>query len=559
MTQAEPPRTTERSTGPAELVPAAVAVALVIAGAALLVAALLSGGGGVAQPSLPGSGTPAPPSAPASGSPPESTGPTASPLPTPTPQPTPRSVAETAVDLTWRSVALLPGSGDPANETVVVAGLAHGPNGYLAVGTIVEGFLTETGATGPMSPAAWRSDDALHWVPTSVAGFGDAIPSGVASSGSTILVVATTATGSSVFRANEGAWVEAGPDDARIVRLAGLPGEAPRFVAVGERLSTHRQAIWTGDGAGAWTLAWESAVAFGEQLTAIATAPGGAVLVGGTRIRSDGQVEGIALASADGVAWRRAAEAAVPAGQGLDAIGAGADGAWYGAGYLNARGGIGVWRSSDGLAWSPTGFGAAQLTEQPGDTGSATAVLAFDGRTIVLGYTSCCGDPPQRALVSIDGRTWARADRSTAIRPARLSVLLVEADRVVAVGALNRRAGVWIATAAPRNGVEFASELARPAESDVCGASTELHARLEVDRSGVVARIGLVPIAGGGEVGQVIWPFGWSAVPGPPLEVRSADGTVVAREGDEITLSGGRVTGTSYHVCELNGQAAWNR
>jgi hypothetical protein len=467
-------------------------------------------------------------------------------------------LAATAVDLTWRSLDFLAGTNaDPATQTVVVAGLAHGPAGYVAVGEIVDGFLTETGSTGPVHPAIWTSADGSMWALADAQGLGDAVPSGIAATDSGVLVLASSPRATVLLRLSaDGAWAQATPPDARVGRIAAA---GPGFVAIGTRISTNRQAIWSSVDGVSWERTWESDVAVGESLNAIGGRADGSVVVGGAQLVVTGGIHAAALVSPDGLTWTRVDPSGLPGSMGFDAIGTGADGAWYGAGFDGAQGGIGIWRSMDGVTWHQTGFGTAQQTELPGDTGSATAVFGFDGRTFVLAYTSCCGDPPQRALVSADGSRWARADRSWAIRSTQLTAVLVEPTRVLAVGGLNRAAGVWMATAAPRNGVAFPTELAQTTESDVCGGGPELRVQVTVDRSGAVARIRLVRLdESGAELSGVIWPYGWRAAAGSPLTVSDARGAVVLREGDEITLSGGRVTGASYHVCELNGEPAWS-
>jgi photosystem II stability/assembly factor-like uncharacterized protein len=52
----------------------------------------------------------------------------------------------------------------------------------------------------------------------------------------------------------------------------------------------------------------------------------------------------------------------------------------------------------------------------------------------------------------------------------------------------------------------------------------------------------------GGVIG-VAWPHGYSARPGPPIEVLDETGRVVAREGDAVTLPGGQDTDGLWRVC----------
>ncbi len=540
-----------------EQLPLALGAVLVVAGVVIVAAVLLR----PAAPRQTGPTAFASPSSTAtepeaSGTPLVTPGASPSATVTATAQPTPRVVAESAMDLTWQSVALLQGTDTGAAQSLVVSGVAHGPDGYVAVGQVIDGFLTETGATGPIQPGVWTSTDGTAWQRTRVRALGAAIPTAVAATSSASLILASTPDAVILLRSSgDGEWAPATPPDARVLRVAAA---GPGFVAIGERLSSHRQAIWSSSDGSAWRRTWESDVELGEFLNTVSGRADGSVVVGGTQLRVESGIQATALVSTDGLSWQRVDPDTLPQTMGFDTIGVGADGAWYGAGFDDALGGIGIWRSPDGTAWSPTTFGSGQGTELPGDTGSATAIFGFDGRTIVLAYTSCCGDPPQRELVSLDGAQWARVDRSSAVRSARLTALLVEDDRVLAVGAINRAAGVWVATAAPRSGVEFATELAPPDRSQVCGSGDALTVGVEVDRSGTVSRIRLVrPDEEGGELTGVVWPYGWRVVAGPPLRIRDAQGHVVITEGDELTLDGGVAIGGSYHLCRLNGDQVW--
>jgi hypothetical protein len=539
--------------------PLALASVLVLAGAVVIVSSLLL----VPRRSSPGTASGSSGASVAgtqSASPMQASAtPLPSATPTETPAPTPRVVAEPGIDLTWRPVAMLRGTAaDASSQTVVATGLASAPGGgYLAVGEIVDGFLGETGATGPVHPAIWLSADGLSWRLGDARGLGAAVPSGVASDGHRVVVVAASGESSVVLRSTDmRAWTAITPSGSRIMQaVAGGPG----FVALGERLATHRFAIWTTVDGTAWKLAWESAIASGEELDALAVRADGRLLAGGFQLRPGGGVRASAVASADGVTWHRVPTANLPQTLGFDAIGSGADGAWYASGFDDAAGGIGAWRSSDGMSWRPTSFGPGQVTELPGDTGSGTAVFGFDRATFVLAFTSCCGDPPQRTLVTRDGSTWQRADRAPAMTSVHLRALRVEPARVLAVGDLGRGAGVWAATAAPTNGIELPTELRAMAEADVCSGSAEVRVRLMVDRSGSVARLRLIRADGGEEFGPVVWPYGWSVLPGARIELRDRSGKAVAREGDELALAGGVVIAGSYHLCRMNGQLATTR
>ena len=479
--------------------------------------------------------------------------------PTETPAPTPRVVAEPGIDLTWRAVATLPGTATvSSSQTVVASALAAAPGGgYLAVGEIVDGFQGETGPTGPVHPAIWLSGDGIAWRLGDASGLKSAVPSGVASDGRRVVVVARSSDSVVVLASTDlRGWTPITPLGSRVVSVvAGGPG----FVALGERLATNRFAIWTTTDGTAWKLAWESTVASGEELGALAVRPDGRMLAGGLVLRPGGGVRASAVASADGLTWRRVPAANLPATMGFDAIGSGADGAWYASGFDDAADGIGAWRSTDGISWHPTSFGPGQLTELPGDTGSASVVFGYDRATFVFAFTSCCGDPPQRTLVSRDGSSWRRADRAPSMASVHLRAVRVEPGRVLAVGDMGRGSGVWAATPAPTNGVELPTELRAMTESDVCTGSAEVPVGLAADRSGSVVRLHLFRTDGGGEFGPIVWPYGWSAVPGSRVEVRDRSGATVAREGDQLALSGGTVIAGSYHLCRVNGQLATTR
>jgi hypothetical protein len=543
--------------------PLALAALLIIGGVLVISASLLLSPrrSGLAPGGVMASGS-STATAIATSSPPASSGSSVPhPTATATAVPTPRVIAEAGIDLTWRAVATLPGTpgAQAGAQTVVATGLVASPSGgYVALGEIVDGFLTETGATGPIHPAIWVSPDGVAWRLGDASGLGQAVAFDVASDGHQLLVVASTAQSTVVLRSPDArAWTAVSPSGARIARVvAGGPG----FVALGERLATHRSAIWTTANGTSWRLAWESTIATGEELSGLAVRPSGQILAAGLELQPGGGVGASAVVSDDAVSWRRIPASNLPQTMGFDAIGAGADGAWYAAGFDDAAGGIGIWRSGDGSTWRSTLFGPGQLTELPGDTGSSRAVFGFDHATFVLAFTSCCGDPPQRTLVSRDGGSWMRANRSTLMRGVRLTATLPQGGRLLAVGTLARGAGVWAATAAPSGGVELPTELNLAAEAGACvDVVGEVRVRLEVDRNGPVARVRLVRADGGDEFGPIVWPYGWSAAAGTPLEVRDRSRAVVAREGDELVLANGAVIAGSYHLCRIDGQPATTR
>lgn len=542
--------------------PAAVAVALVLMGASLIVAAVLlpnpgpaalaSGSPGASPlastPAATETATATPTSTP-------TTEATASPTPEPTPQPTPRDIAETGIDLTWRPVARLTGgAADPSTQTVTVASVARGPAGYVAVGTIVDGSVGELGATGPIHPGIWVSTDGVSWKRGNAAALGTSSPVQVVANGSAYLILAYQAADRVILRSTDAStWTDVTPTAGQVVRL--LVG-GPGFVASGWVDPGGAAAVWTSVGGRTWSRVYQESTAT-TTIVGGSVAPDGRILLVGQVASGVGPPTPAALVSSDGVQWTRATDAGLPTSMTFDTVGVGADGAWYGAGFDSTQGGIGIWRSTDGLTWTPTGFGDAQQTELPGDTGSARSVFAFAGSTWVLAYTSCCGDPPQRTLRSSDGTTWQRVDRGTAVTGAHLTDMLIEPQRLLAVGMRDVGGFVWLATAPPANGVEFLAELSPAAASSVCSGSTTYQVQLRTDRTGPTVRIfvqelGTATFPQG--FPQIIWPNGWTADPGPPLTIRDASGAVMATEGDTLTLTGGRID-VAYHVCQLNGSS----
>jgi hypothetical protein len=72
-----------------------------------------------------------------------------------------------------------------------------------------------------------------------------------------------------------------------------------------------------------------------------------------------------------------------------------------------------------------------------------------------------------------------------------------------------------------------------------------LHGTLVADaRWGIAIR----SEAAGGVI-KVVWPHGYSAHPGPPMEVLDDAGRLVAREGDSVALPGGQEMDGRWQVC----------
>jgi hypothetical protein len=53
--------------------------------------------------------------------------------------------------------------------------------------------------------------------------------------------------------------------------------------------------------------------------------------------------------------------------------------------------------------------------------------------------------------------------------------------------------------------------------------------------------------------GPIIWPFGFTADPGPPFVIRDHTGTVVGTEDQVVRLGGGVMDEAGYHVCVVDG------
>ena len=52
---------------------------------------------------------------------------------------------------------------------------------------------------------------------------------------------------------------------------------------------------------------------------------------------------------------------------------------------------------------------------------------------------------------------------------------------------------------------------------------------------------------------QIIWPFGFSAEPGPSAVILDDAGDVVATENEVVRLMGGSIGDDGYHVCMVDG------
>lgn len=102
---------------------------------------------------------------------------------------------------------------------------------------------------------------------------------------------------------------------------------------------------------------------------------------------------------------------------------------------------------------------------------------------------------------------------------------------------------------------------AKPRDPEFPGCSTqgEFKVKLVVDTSGgsdEIIGVALDPSQFPGYPNgfpAIIWPFGFSADPGPPAVVLDPSGSEVAIEDGIVRFAGGTVDDTGYHVCLVNG------
>lgn len=92
-----------------------------------------------------------------------------------------------------------------------------------------------------------------------------------------------------------------------------------------------------------------------------------------------------------------------------------------------------------------------------------------------------------------------------------------------------------------------------------CTTSGTAHVRIVTDHTGgvvVIKGIGLEPTEYPGYADgfpPIIWPFGFSADPGPPAVIRDQVGKKIAREDDVVGLAGGVIDENGYHSCLIDG------
>jgi hypothetical protein len=367
---------------------------------------------------------------------------------TPSPQVerTPFPFPETGADLAWERVATFGGA-----PNVFVLDLARGPSGYVAVGQRVDGVITELGNEGPMTPLVWRSADGVSWSTASVTGFDSGFPVSVTSDGDQYLAIIQHDPTTHIYRSVDGlAWHIIGdPPRASGGYIRKVLPVSSGFVAVGRVGGpTFHSAFWFSANGTEWTLSREETD--NSEAMDITAGTKGIVAVGIAQVDIAKPITEAAWYSSDGITWLRRDPTPVGGGE-LQAVAATADG-FFAAGWFADVGTV-IWRSRDGMNWSPLPAVAALGPDYPGDTGSARAAFAFGASQYVTGYASCCGLPSQHTYVSVDGTLWARVHRDPAIAAVHLGTVTVEADRVVAAGnvlgsgGLGETGGIWIGRA----------------------------------------------------------------------------------------------------------------
>lgn len=361
------------------------------------------------------------------------------------PEMTPIPIPGTGRDLSWERVATFGGA-----PNVFITGLAKGPGGYVAVGAKVDGAMTELGNQAPTAPRLWRSADGITWIDGDPAPFGTDFASGITSDGTQYLVMATKDASTHLYRSLdgvawhlvEGTWGAAGGYVRKLI--VGPSG----FVGIGAVGASGHAAFWSSPDGTQWTLVKQESDT--SQVSDVAAGANGVVAVG-IVVGEGGRNRQAVWYSSDGVTWGRHDPTALGNGD-LEAVLATSHGFVAGGWVWDV--GFVMWRSEDGMHWSPAPAQAMLGPDLPGDAGSLQgAAFAFGGAIYVTGYASCCGDPPQRTYLSTDGVLWARIHRRPASATVHFGTVMVEGKRVVAAGNVHGRSGlgetggIWIGRA----------------------------------------------------------------------------------------------------------------
>ncbi len=317
---------------------------------------------------------------------------------------------------TWHRGALTPTAAGGASAGQL-AGVAHGPSGWLAVG----GASAVTTGAAAMSPAVVSSPDGRTWTTSgSLAAFdgpGRIVTSAVAAGPGGYVIVGEASTGSGTAAA---AWYAPGltgwrrAADARPGALDGAGNRAMNavsatsrgFVAVGAVGA--RPAAWVSGTGRTWTLV-TLALPAGAASAAFdyVAASGGMVAAVGTEVTGAGQRRPFAAVSMDaGATWTQA-QLPLPLGVSSEAA-ASATALTAAGGGFTATGTYGPPGQTDVVVWTlPAGAaeGAAWTGVAPQGTGLAgpgmqaiTALTATGATLTGVGFTATSASTPESML-----------------------------------------------------------------------------------------------------------------------------------------------------------------
>jgi hypothetical protein len=333
----------------------------------------------------------------------------------------------------WRRAALPPAAAGQAGAGQL-AGVAHGPSGWLAVGGA---SAAAAGPAAALRPAVIGSTDGLTWTDTESPdvfdGPGRIVTAGVAAGTGGYVIVGTASAGPRTVAA---AWYAPGRTgwrraaDARPGALDGPGNRAMNavsatgrgFVAVGA--AGDRQAVWLSAAGRTWTLV-TLALPPGAASAAFdyVAANGGVVAAVGTEVTAAGQRRPFAAVSTDaGVVWTlsplplplpvgsaaTAGSAATGSATALTAAGGGftATGTYGVAGETD----VVIWTLAGGTAWTEA---APQGTGLAGPGMQAITALTATGATLTgIGFTAASAAASASASMLTEPTIWQSPVRS---------------------------------------------------------------------------------------------------------------------------------------------------
>jgi len=332
----------------------------------------------------------------------------------------------------WHRAALPPAAAGQANAGQL-AGVAHGPSGWLAVGGAPAGAA---GPAGALRPAVIGSPDGLTWTVTGTGaafdGPGRIVTAGVSAGPGGYVIVGTASAGPRTVAA---AWYAPGltgwrrAADARPGALDGPGNRAMNavsavgrgFVAVGA--AGDRPAAWLSATGRTWTLVTLALPADAASAAFdYVAADGGVVAAVGTEVTAAGQRRPFAAVSTDAGAQWMSAPLPLPASAGSTATTATAAATALTAagGGFTATGTYGLPGETDVVVWTlpPGSAGGTAWTEvAPPGTGLAgpgvqaiTALTATGATLTGVGFTA--PSAPTSATTATEPTIWQSPVRS---------------------------------------------------------------------------------------------------------------------------------------------------